>query len=275
VRSIGYSIYYTLVNIGSAAGPYLASWVHQHVSVENVFRMAALSVFVMFFLVILLFKEPRQAGEGKTASLGEVAKNFLVVLSNPRFMLFLLIFTGYWIVFWQEFIALPLYISTYINPKADTELILVADPLTVIAFTLVISFLTKRLHAFHAITLGTLITSLAWIILIVRPTVLMAVITLIVVAIGEITQQPRYYEYISHLAPPGQQGTYMGFAFLPLGIGSLIGGKFSGWLMHHFGEEMHRPELVWWSVVAVGVVTTLLLWIYDRVVRADAAVAEK
>jgi hypothetical protein len=37
--------------------------------------------------------------------------------------------------------------------------------------------------------------------------------------------------------------------------------------MHHFGEEMHRPELIWWSVVAVGVATTLLLWIYDRYVR--------
>ena len=269
VRSIGYSIYYTLVNVGSAAGPYLASWVHQHVSVENVFRMAALSVFVMFFFVILFFKEPRQAGETQTVSLRAVTKNFLTVLSNPRFMLFLLIFTGYWIVFWQEFIALPLYISAYIDPKADTELILVTDPLTVIAFTMVIGFLTKRLHAFHAITLGTLITSVAWIILIVHPTVFMAVVTLFVVAIGEIMQQPRYYEYISRLAPSGQQGTYMGFAFLPLGIGSLIGGKFSGWLMHHFGEEMHQPKLVWWSVVGVGVVTTLLLWIYDRYVRIE------
>ena len=74
----------------------------------------------------------------------------------------------------------------------------------------------------------------------------MAVATLVVVAIGEIVQQPRYYDYISRLAPQGQQGTYMGFAFLPLGIGSFVAGKFSGWLMHHFGEEMHRPELVWW-----------------------------
>src|SRR6267378_2817448 len=30
VRSIGYSIYYTLVNIGGAAGPYAASWAHRH-----------------------------------------------------------------------------------------------------------------------------------------------------------------------------------------------------------------------------------------------------
>src|ERR1700738_4529060 len=63
VRSIGYSIYYTLVNIGGALGPIMASWVHQHLSVENVFRAAAASVFLMFFLVLVLFKEPRQSGE--------------------------------------------------------------------------------------------------------------------------------------------------------------------------------------------------------------------
>src|SRR4029077_17811231 len=35
VRSIGYSIYYTMVNIGGAAGPYFASWAHRHLGVEN------------------------------------------------------------------------------------------------------------------------------------------------------------------------------------------------------------------------------------------------
>ncbi len=266
---MGYSIYYTLVNVGSTAGPLLASWAQEHGNVENVFRIAALSVFLMLFFVLLFFKEPRRAGEGETASLAQVGKNFLTVLSNPRFMLFLLIFTGYWIVFWQEFIALPLYISAYIDPKADTARILATDPVVVILFTMVIGVLTKRMQAFHAIILGTLISSLAWILLIVHPSVWMAVVTLIVVAIGEIVQQPRYYDYISRLAPEGQQGTYMGFAFLPLGLGSMVAGKFSGWLMHHFGEQMHRPEFVWWSVVAVGVATTLLLWIYDRFVRIE------
>ncbi len=274
VRSVGYSIYYTLVNVGSTAGPLLASWIQGHGGAANVFRIAALSVFAMLFVVLLLFKEPNRSDEGEKASLGQVSRNFLTVLSNPRFMLFLLIFTGYWIVFWQEFIALPLYVSTYIDPKADTALILATDPVVVIAFTMVIGFLTKKMHAFHAIVLGTLISSLAWILLIVHPSVWMAVATLVVVAIGEIVQQPRYYDYISRLAPPGQQGTYMGFAFLPLGIGSFIAGKFSGWLMHHFGEELHRPQMVWWCVVAVGMVTTLLLWIYDRLVRVETEEAK-
>jgi dipeptide/tripeptide permease len=271
VRSIGYSIYYTLVNIGGAAGPYVASWVRGHMSVENVFRVAALSVFLMFFAVLLFFKEPKRADEAQPATLGQAARNFWAVLSNARFMIFLLIFSGYWIVFWQEFIILPLYVTKYIDPKADTELLLTAGPLTVIALTVVINFLIRKLPSFHAITLGTLISSVAWVILIFRPTVPMVVLTLVVVALGEITQSPRYYEYISRLAPPGQQGTYLGFAFLPIGIGSLVGGWLGGKLLHHFGEVTGQPERIWWAVTGVGVATALLLWIYNRVVQPEKA----
>jgi proton-dependent oligopeptide transporter, POT family len=275
VRSIGYSIYYTLVNIGGAAGPYVASWVHQHMRVENVFRVAALSVFAMFFAVLLLFKEPRRSVEIQTVSLSQSVKNFWTVLSNPRFMAFLLIFSGYWVVYWQEFIILPLYIHDYIDPTANTELLLVAGPLTVITLQLLVSFLTQRIPAFRAITLGTLISGLSVLILIAHPTVPMAVLTLIAISLGEIVQSPRYYEYISRLAPPGQQGTYMGFAFLPIGIGSIVGGWFGGTLIHHFGEVTHQPGLIWWPVVGVGVTTAGLLWIYDRSVRPVSAAAVK
>src|SRR5467141_3284627 len=77
VRSVGYSIYYTLVNIGGAAGPYMASWVHQHMRVENVFRVAALIVFLMFFAVLLLFKEPRRSNDAKMVSTGASVRNFM------------------------------------------------------------------------------------------------------------------------------------------------------------------------------------------------------
>ncbi len=271
VRSIGYSIYYTLVNIGGAAGPYVASYVHQHLSVENVFRVAALSVFLMFLGVLLFFREPRRHDEVETTSLAQAGRNFWTVITNPRFMLFLLIFTGYWIVYWQEFITLPIYVHDYINPHTDTELLLVTGPLVVIALTLVINILTQRIRAFTAIIVGTLLTALAWIILIVRPTVTGAILTLVAVALGEITQSPRYYEYISRLAPSGQQGTYMGFAFLPLGIGSLIGGSFGGFLIHHYGEVKHQPGMMWVVITAIGIFTALLLWIYDKLVLPKQA----
>ncbi len=270
VRSIGYSIYYTVVNIGGALGPFLAGWVHQRMPVEKVFGMAALSVFVMFFAVLLLFKEPRRSGEAQADSLGQVARNFGTVVSNWRFMLFLVIFSGYYIAFWQQFIILPLYIHDYVSATSNTEMLLMWDSLTVIALQLLVSILTQKMPSFFGITLGTLISGLAWILLVLHPSVIMAVATLIVVAIGEITQQPRYYEYISRLAPPGQQGTYMGFAFLPIGIGSLVGGWFGGFLIHHFGEVLHQPGLIWWSVSGVGVATAVLLFAYDRLVRRDA-----
>jgi len=305
VRSIGFSIYYTMVNIGGAAGPYVASWAHRHLGVENVYRVAALSVFAMFFVVLFFFREPRKAGDAPPPSIAEVARNFCVVVGNTRlvlpvlgiglalgiasaaldfhvpwlawlgllilvlagisrFMWFLLIFSGYWIVFWQQYISLPGYIHAYIDAKADVELILITDGLAVICLTLALSFLTRKIPAFQAIILGTVITSLAWLILTLRPTIWGAVLSLFVLALGEIIQAPRYYDYISRLAPEGQQGTYMGFAFLPIGIGSLLGGWMGGKVFQHFGEVGHQPERAWWVITAVGLVTALLLWIYDR-----------
>jgi len=174
-------------------------------------------------------------------------------------------------VFWQQYISLPGYIHGYINANADVEIILVTDGLTVICLTLVVNYLTRKIPAFPAVILGTMITSLSWVILALRPTVWGAVLSLFVLALGEIIQAPRYYEYISRLAPAGQQGTYMGFAFLPIGIGSLIGGWFGGTLVHRFGEVAHQPGLIWWSVTAVGLVTAALLWVYDKVVGKGRA----
>jgi predicted MFS family arabinose efflux permease len=303
-----------MVNIGGAAGPYFASWAHRHLGVENVYRVAALSVFAMFFFVLIFFREPRKPGDAPPPSIATVARNFCTVVGNyrlvlpvlgfalllrvamlihsfavpgwiwigllalglagiSRFMWFLVLFTGYWIVFWQQYISLPGYIHGYINPRADVEIILVTDGLTVICLTLAVNFLTRKIPAFQAVILGTLVTSVSWLILAFRPTIWGAVLSLFVLALGEIIQQPRYYEYISRLAPPGQQGTYMGFAFLPIGIGSLIGGWFGGTLVHHFGEVTHRPARMWWVVTGVGVATTVLLWIYDRYARIPAGSA--
>ena len=308
VRSIGYSIYYTMVNIGGAAGPFLASWSHRHLGIENIYRIAALSVFSMFFLILLFFHEPSKDLGKSASSIGTVARNFCVVVGNyrlvipvfiltvllraalwvfpgytvpvwvwlflavlmlagiSRFMWFLVLFSGYYVVYWQMYISLPGYIHGYISAGADVEMILVTVGVTVICLTLAMNILTRRISAFNAVILGTIISSASWLILVFRPTVRGAVVSLFVLALGEIIQAPRYYEYISELAPPGQQGTYMGFAFLPIGIGSLIGGWFGGKLLHHFGEVTHQPARIWWSVTAVGLATAVLLWIYNKIV---------
>ena len=264
VRSIGYSIYYTMVNIGSTLGPFLAGWLHAKLPPEDVFLIAALSVFLMFIVVLVFYREPRADAALQSKSLAQTARDFVAVLRNGRFVLFLVIFSGYWIVFWQQYLILPIFINDYVDKNANTALILITDPLIVITLTVAVNGLTRAIPSFKALTLGTLVSSVSWLLIAIHPSVLMAVLSLAVLALGEIIQSPRYYEYISRLAPEGRQGTYMGFAFLPIGIGSLVGGWFGGTLLSRFGETSHQPSTIWLIVTAVGLATTALLWIYDR-----------
>ena len=291
VRSLGYSIYYTLVNIGGTLGPIVAFAVRHTIGIENVFRVSAASVLLMFFGTIFFYREPDRLVEKQVASFAQAFKNMFVVLGNLRFIVFLLIFSGFWIMFWQEFIALPLFIRGYVNPNADVDLLTTVDPLAVILFQILISFLTRRVRPFGAMTAGILITSLSWLILAIgdlrwqihatmrigswslpiQGLPVYAALALVVLAIGEMTQSPRYYEYVSRLAPPGQQGTFMGFSFLPIAIGFVIAGKIGGRLVHYFGEVLHRPNQLWFVVAGVGVLTTILMWIYDKAVKPTAA----
>jgi dipeptide/tripeptide permease len=267
VRSLGYSIYYTLVNIGGILGPVMAWLVRTRLGVENVFRVSALSVFLMFWVTLIFFSEPRQPGEQRVASVAAALKNMLVVVGNVRFVLFLVIFSSFWVVFWQEFISAPLFLRGYVDPKANVDLLLSVDALTVICFQILASYLTRKIPAFSAMTLGLLISSLAWLILAIHPTTVGFIAALVVLALGEITQSARYYEYISRLAPSGQQGLYMGYAFLPIAIGYFIAGPLGGYLLHQFGDVMHRPQQMWWAVTGVGLAGAVLMVIYDKIFR--------
>ena len=273
VRSLGYSIYYTVVNIGGTLGPFLASLMRRAIGIENVFRVCALSVFLMFIATLLFYREPVSAGEKPVASVAAAFRNMFVVLSNLKFMLFLLIFSGFWVIFWQEFIALPLYIRGYVDPNANIDLLLAVDGAAVMLLQVVVTYLTRKIPSFPAMTLGILISSVSWLILAIRPSTPLVILTLVVLALGEMTQSPRFYEYVSRLAPPGQQGTFMGFAFLPIAIGFLIAGLIGGRLLHYFGEVRHQPHQVWWVISAVGFATTLLMWIYNRIVKPGEASA--
>jgi dipeptide/tripeptide permease len=276
VRSLGYSIYYTLVNIGGALGPIVAWLVRKQLGwgIESVFRVAALSVFLMFWTTLFFYREPGRSGEAKVASVFTALGNMFVVLSNLRFVLFLLISSGFYVVFWQQYVSVPLFIRGYVDPKANVDLILSVDPIIVICFQILAAYLTRKMPAVKAMALGFLMTGLSWMLLALHPTIPMLVATLVGVAIGEITQASRYYEYVSRLAPSGQQGLYMGYAFLPVAIGYFIAGPLGGYLVHYYGEVIHRPQQMWWIISAVGVLTAGLTWLYDRIFKPSKAPAQ-
>jgi hypothetical protein len=112
---------------------------------------------------------------------------------------------------------------------------------------------------------GFVIASASWLILYAWPTVPGAICALVVFALGESTQAPRFYDYVGSLAPKAQVGTYMGFAFLPIALGSVVAGRFGGWLVEHYMRSATpNPPAMWLPVAAIGFVSTALLIGYDR-----------
>jgi proton-dependent oligopeptide transporter, POT family len=105
------------------------------------------------------------------------------------------------------------------------------------------------------------------------PTIAPAAFGLMVFALGEGIQAPRYYEYVANLAPKNQVGTYMGFAFLPIAIGTFFAGALGGKLVAHYiqGPGSANPNQMWVVVGVVGIVSTLLMVLYDRVLAPRPA----
>jgi MFS family permease len=84
-------------------------------------------------------------------------------------------------------------------------------------------------------------------------------------------QSARYYDYVSRLAPPGQQGLYMGCAFLPIAIGYFVAGPMGGYLLHYFGDVLHQPQKMWWVVTGTGLIGAALMVTYDKVFKPGQA----
>jgi POT family proton-dependent oligopeptide transporter len=274
VRSLGYSIYYTVVNVGGTLGPLMAYQVRTTLGVEAVFRVSAAFMLAMFVCTLVFYREPGQATDGPPRSIGQSVRNLALVLADVRFMAFLVVFSGFYVVFWQQYVSLPLFIRGYVNRDANVDLLLTVDPATVIAFTFLVNYLMRKVKAFPAMTAGVLVSGLGWLFLTLGGSTPLVVAALFTVAIGEVMLAPRLYEYCSKLAPPDQQGMFMGFAFLPVAIGYFIAGPLGGWLVRHYGEELHAPNRMWFVVTGIGLLTTVLMVAYDRLIGPQTRAPE-
>lgn len=272
-KSLGYAIYYWLVNIGAAIGPLLAYFVRDSFGIEFVYMVSALSCTLMFFTTLLFFKEPEAKLTEKRDDIFTVAKNLVTVIKNIKFMFFLMLFALYWIVFWEFFIVIPFYVSDYISPDAPIELLLSVGAWTIILLQIPINRFTKNIPTPTAIMIGFVFAALSWFLLYFAALagftigIGLIIATIFVFSIGEQTQAPRFYEYLADLAPKGQAALFQGFAFLPIAIAWLIGGTFGGWLYQTFATKANKPEIVFLVIGLVGVVAAVLMFIYNIVMK--------
>jgi dipeptide/tripeptide permease len=272
-RSLGFAIYYWLVNVGALLGPTIAYFVRDSFGNASVYVVSSLSCLAMLIVNLILYREVATSAAVPLESLGKKLRNLVVVLGNWRFMTFLLIYSLYWIIFWQEFIVVPYYITDFIDPAAPYEIVQSwAGAGAIILFQIPLNRMTKNLPTRSAITLGFAISSLIWVIIAIAPGIPTIVAGIVAFAVGEMIQAPRYYEYISDIAPPGQQALYQGYAFLPIAIARFVGDPFGGWL-YQTAKAAGRVELVWYALIAVGVAGALLMAAYNRFVAPEGGKA--
>ncbi len=261
-RSLGYSIYYSLVNLGGAIGPILALQVREDWGIEYVLVMSSFTSLLLFIGTILFFKEHESSSmNAERRTFGKVFADMLLVFANFRFISFLVIFSGFWIMFWQIFYLLPFYATDVLHFE-QFEILETIDAWGIIVFSLVMSALAKKMKPFSAMILGFVMASLSWIIIGVVGTVTSVVVGVGLYALGEATQAPRFYEYVSTLAPRDQVGTFMGFAFLPVAIGSFTAGPLADWLRLSYLQQ--DPAMMWYILAGIGLVSTALMILYNQ-----------
>lgn len=266
-KSLGYAIYYWLVNIGAAIGPLIAFFVRNSIGIQAVYIVSAVSCFLMFLVTIFFFKEPEEVNAKEKKSIKDVLLHMGLVLKRFRFIIFLLIFSLYWMMFWQIFIIIPFYLTDFISKDSPFEIIESVDAWGIILLQLAVNRLTKNMAPITAIIVGFAFTILAWGVIMVHPSIFMIIAGMVIFSIGEQTQAPRYYEYIADLAPKGQAALFQGFAFLPIAIGWAFGGTLGGWLYKTFAKESNQPSIIFLILLCIGIITTFLMFLYNLYIK--------
>jgi len=187
----------------------------------------------------------------------------LLVLRDSRFMLMIVIYSCFWIIYFQNFGSVLWYLRDFIHRAPvdefmaklgihftfDAEHVTVINAGTIILLVILVSRIVKNLKALPVMAAGIIIGSAGFLILALSHSPWMFILGIAVFSIGEMTAHPKYYSYIGIVAPKDKVAVYMGYAFLYGVIGSL-GGSNIGAILY---ERILKPFVPPPEAVAAGV----------------------
>jgi len=296
--TLAFGIFYMVINIGSLFGRGLAFLVRKRLSLTYIFAVAMACSVAAFLVVLIFYRDPDRPSDGGPAgapgrSMGRILLDMVLVLRNLRFFLFLLVSSGFTFLYSQVYNVLPLYLKKVVETSPPVDIYTMANPFVIVAFQLLITRLFGKMKPIHSMVVGSLIIGVSMLINIlplvlaggVRADVwdllplgsLFVVLTVGLIAFGELFTSARTYEYIGAMAPPGQEGLFLGYANLPMAIGSLLGGPagaviFNEIMCHNARRlpsgllELDRAwaSVGWLLLMAIGFASALSMWLYNR-----------
>lgn len=259
--SLGFGIFYMIVNVGSFIGPLIASHLRQS-SWAAVFYMSAIAIAINMIIVIFFFEEPNmeKKEESLTSALKKIFADIFHVIKDYKFVIFLLIIVGFWTMYFQMFFSLPVFIEQWVDTRplydffysispvlADSlgtaqktvnpEIITDFDALFIILFQLIISTLVMRLKPINSIITGIVIATIGASLTFAYSNPLFIILAILVFSIGEMACSPKITEYIGRIAPADNVGLYIGMSFLPVAGGNFCAGLVSGYGYQHYSDK--------------------------------------
>lgn len=289
----GFGIYYWMINLGAFLAPLFVGYL-KGISWNLVFGASSVYCALMLFPTIFLFKDPPKPEN--TRSIGQVLRGAALVLSDSRFMLMIFVYSGFWILYFQQFGSVLWFLRDFVDPgpanalfasfglplRFDPEMVTVTNAGTIILLQVVVSRLVRTVKPLTTMVIGMGIGVAGFILLAFSSTVWIFIAGLVVFSIGEMTAHPKYYSYIGLVAPADKKALYMGYAFLYGVIGSLIGSNLGGSMY----ESMLKPYAAqpesaaayreFWLIFAVlGFLAMVGLIAYNRYCAAETPDAHR
>ncbi len=266
----GFGVYYWCINLGAFIAPLFVSWI-KGFDWRYVFFSSASWCFLMLLPTIFVYKEPERPAS--TKRIKQVLREALLVLSDSRFMLLILVYSCFWILYFQMFGSVLWYLRDFINRtpvtavmkkiailrifEFDAEFVTVINAGTIILLVLLVSRITKNMKALPVMSAGIIFGACGFIVLASTHSPWMFILGIAVFSIGEMTAHPKYYSYVGLVAPKDNVATYMGYAFLYGVFGSLFGSNFGAILY----EKMLKPLAPDSEKLAAGVaLDPFVLW---------------
>ncbi len=280
--SLGFGVYYWSINLGAFLFPLVLVPVLKDISWSYIFIMAAIGTGAMLFLNIFVFKEPARNETFKPLS--QVFKDILLVLKDYRFVLMIVIYSGFWILYFQMFDTVLWYLKDYVdmtpvnnvvnrfltlfvdNPswEFDSEHVTVINAGAIIALQLLISSFVKKFSALKTMVAGIALGTIGMGILAISSYAWIFILGMVIFSIGEMTAHPKFISYIGLVAPDDKKALYLGYSFLYGVIGSGIGGILGALLYVYFVDTLNQPGVLWLVFSMIGVMTITGLILYNK-----------
>jgi dipeptide/tripeptide permease len=232
----GFGVYYWSINLGAFLAPFFVSWI-KGFSWRYVFFSSAAWCFLMLLPAAFVYRDPERPAS--TKRIRQVLKEAMLVLSNSRFMLLIIVYSTFWILYFQMFGSMLWYLRDFIHRapvdalmqkipvlrpfRFDAEFVTIINAGTIVLLVVLVSRITKSLNAFPVMAAGILIGLCGFVVLAFAHSAWAFIFGIAVFSLGEMTAHPKYYSYIGLVAPQDQKAVYMGYAFLYGVFGSLIG----------------------------------------------------